>query len=142
MSRPKVSELGNSFTFTWETEKVIARVERVYQHTRGDVSAELTFQTTIVDPPALLQHQMVSNLLGPKVRSSLAKDCQQRFPQLDEKQWAELVETCFEYVVTRSREGEPAELLIDVHLDDTDDFLLYPLLIKDHITVLLVREHP
>ena len=113
-----------------------ARVERVYQHTRGDVSAEITFHTTLTDPPSMLQHQMVSNLLGPKVRSSLAKDCNERYPNLDTNQWQAIVETCFEYVVTRSREGEPPVLLVDVELDEEDDFLLYPLLIKDQMTVL------
>ena len=136
MSKPKVTELGNTFNFNWSEEKVTARVERVYQHSRGDISAEITFRTSIVDPPALLQHQMVSNLLGPKVRTSLAKECWNRYSQIDEKQWAGIVETCFEYVVTRSREGDPPILLVDVEFDEHDDFLLYPLLYRDQVTVL------
>ena len=137
MSKPTVTELGNTFHFTWAEEKVTAKVERVYQHRRGDVSAEITFSTTLVEPPSMLQHQMVTNLLGPKVRSSLAKDCWARYPQLEEKQWAAMVETCFEHVVNRSREGEPPILLVDIDLaNEPDDFLLYPILYRGHITVI------
>src|SRR3990167_1330206 len=136
MSRPKVTELGTAFTFTWEPEKVIGRVDRVYQHSRGDVSAEITFRTTMHDPPALLHHSRCSNLLGTRSRKEIAKDCGEKYPALSTDDWLGLVETCFEHVVTRSREGEPTELIIDVPMSQTSDFLLHPLLHRNDINVL------
>lgn len=136
MSIPDVDELGNTFVFSWHDEKVVAKVERVYQHTRGDVSAEVTFRTTIIDPPALLNHVMCSNLLGPRARSTLAKECHSRYESIDEKQWLSLIETCFEHVVSRSREGEPPEYIVDVVMEQDQDYLLHPLLHRNMITVI------
>jgi hypothetical protein len=136
MSVPKIQSLGNNYTFEWEQEQVWARVERVYQHTRGEVSAEVMFRATVTDPSSLLHHSMCSNLLGVRSRTPIAKDCAMKDPRMDEAAWLGMVEMCFEYVVTASRVGEPAELLVDVAIDLTDDYLLYPLLYQGHITVL------
>lgn len=136
MSRPKVTSLGTAFTFTWDEERIIAKVERIYQHSRGDVSAEITFLTTLHDPPAMLHHSRCSNLLGTRLRNDIAKDCADKFPALSKDGWLGLVETCLETVVSRSRQGEPVELILDVKMEQTSDFLLYPLLHRDDINIL------
>ena len=136
MQPPIVSELGNSFTFHWVEQNIWIRVERVYQHRRGEISAEVTIRSTMTAPAPLLHHSMLSNLLGIRSRTPIAKDCNTKYPLIDEAQWLSLIEATFENVITKAREGEPPEYLVDVELPDEDEYLHYPLLHEGHITVL------
>lgn len=136
MQPPIVSELGNSFTFHWVEQHIWIRVERVYQHRRGEISGEITIRSTMTEPSSLLHHSMVANLLGIRSRSPIAKDCHEKYPLIDQVQWLSLIETTLEHVITKAREGDPPEYIVDVELVDEDEYLHYPLLHEGHITVL------
>jgi len=100
--RPELDVQGDVYVFSWPCG-ITADVER-FSESRGELTAELTVNTTRPPRPGLL-HSARFNVMSTAARATLARALAQRDPDLD---WPAVLEgLCFK-TRERYREGDPS----------------------------------
>lgn len=136
MADPKIDAKAGSWLFSWEQPYPVAiRIDRARQHSDGRISAEITV-TSGSEPMAQnghLHHSIMSNLLGPRIRSDVVKALKER---ADSIEWADYLEIVCENVIIRLRQGEPVVPLIDVAFQPGSRWRLAPILHEGLPTIL------
>ena len=120
MSKPNVTQLGESMRFEWPDE-IVVELDRFYDG-RGDISAEATIYSQIAPNPGLLHHARL-NLMSTQARATLAKQLESRVKVVD---WPAMLEQLCYIAVDRYRCGEDPIDLCDVDPYAQPKWLRYP----------------
>lgn len=136
MITPRVKRTGGSWLFAWdEPYQVSMRVDRVRQHTAGNISGELHVVSGS-DPLSLnghMHHSEMSNLLGPRVRQDIVRSLSERLETLP---WTDLLEYVLETVLFDMRRGEPMVAVSSIALPQEQQWVHPPILRVDQPTIV------
>lgn len=135
MSKPSVTQVGDSMRFEWDKEATI-ELDRFYD-ARGDISAEATIYSQVAPSPGLLHHARL-NLMSTQARSTLAKQLTTRV-KIEKVDWPALLEQLCFIAVDRYRSGEDPIDLRDVNPYAQPAWLLHPYLEYGGPTILFAE---
>ncbi len=129
---PEYTERAGIHTFVWP-EQFKVRVDRIQQsQSRGDIQAEVAVESLRPGEVGHITRARV-NLLTTVGKNAVVRACKEKVPDIE---WLHLVDTAFEQVIRKAREGEPAVLLADVEASEAIDWRLYPILPEGLVAML------
>lgn len=133
MSKPNIEEKVGGYDMTWPDAKIKVSVTRIKQHRDNRVTGWLMFTDTGAKGAGLI-HQCELNFASSQTHRSLVN----MLTEKDEKApWDEILEQCRYYILDRTRQGEPVEVISTASEDITPPtYLIYPILPKDQPTII------
>ncbi len=128
---PTIEPRPGGYLLSWDTLGVTARVDRV-RDIRGDVIGYVELQSHVPGLEGLLHYGRM-NMESASGRRELARDLKHRINHIE---WPDLLLQLCTLVVRQFRSGEPVHSFSwDEGVEDVE-YLLYPLLPKNHPTVV------
>lgn len=131
MSIPKLDAKGGIYTLTWEEEQLIARLNRLREHSDYSVSAEIRIIST--SPVGGHLHQARINLTSTAALKTLAKHMAERLNTLD---WGAIVEQTAVKVLAEYRKGEPPVEVGQMPVREHLAYRVDPIMVEGRPTLL------
>lgn len=128
---PKCTNLGSSLQFTLDKWGIVITLSRIKDHTDGSTKALIAIEANGEIPGVLLRDTI--NLTSSRALKSLAKDLQEKKPEID---WLTLLEQISAKVIEVSKPGAQIGKLWSTDTFNTLTYKLQPLIVENEITVL------
>lgn len=138
LERPAFQPGIDRYTFTWEQTSTSITLERLREGRDGDLKAEITVRSNLIDRPGPL-HRANINLLSDRTVTSLAKTLASITDRAD---WHGMLLQVVDQTVTHYRHGDPLIHLADLpepRDDGTADWLLEPFVLEEGATVFFAK---
>jgi len=136
MALPTTKYLGTKQEFYWKELNLYALVSRVYEHSDGRITAEVSLKTDKPDSAKTHIIHTQLNLLSGRSKRELIRDAHNRYP-LSEQQWTEIVEQLCEISLQNYRRGKPVKEIWPYEAEVPEaEMLIKPLIYQNKPTLI------
>lgn len=138
LERPAFTAGVDRYQFTWEQTSTIITLERIRETRDGDLRAEITVHSNLVDRPGPL-HRANINLMADRTVKQLAGTLA---TVTDRADWYGMLLQVVDKTVTHYRHGDPLIHLADLadpNDDGTADWILDPFVLEEGATVFFAK---
>jgi len=138
MTEPRVAAAGGIYTVTWESLGITARVDRLAENSKFELTAEVLIRSTEPPNPGTL-NQARLNLTSNPARLTLVKTLLARQDPPQGTDWDTIIQRMCLLVLEKYRQGEPIINLATHEISESIGYRLAPVL-REKAPVLLFGE--